>query len=169
MDCWLETGVIRGMSNFTPSSWTNKDLAEDSLSRAESELIAVGTLRVGWDGFFSCKCRKTRIAESLRETFYREISHWYIHQFIYIVLDSTKTLNWNGSTWHQTFFRLSFKIFKYRYPSSSLDHCEVSFYNVNSSYKNGRLLTPLADYITKRWCSITQYQKSRSYLSYRTT
>lgn len=51
----MDAGEIKGMSNLTPSAWTKEDLTTGSFSNAARQLMAVGTPRLGWEGFLSCK------------------------------------------------------------------------------------------------------------------
>jgi hypothetical protein len=50
----VDAGEIKGMSNFAPSALTKEDLTIGSLSNVARQLIAEGTPRLGWEGFFSC-------------------------------------------------------------------------------------------------------------------
>jgi hypothetical protein len=54
INCWLEAGDIRGISDFTPSACTNWERTDASLRRVARQFTAIGTERVGWDGFLSC-------------------------------------------------------------------------------------------------------------------
>jgi hypothetical protein len=54
IDCCVDAGEIKGMSNFAPSALTKEDLTIGSLSNVARQLIAEGTPRLGWEGFFSC-------------------------------------------------------------------------------------------------------------------